>query len=61
LVREKSAFFLKNREKNDKNQKKAPQSPRPQDKEPDLVFFCHYVIFCVEQQGKKFLEAIKHF
>jgi hypothetical protein len=39
---EKKAHFF---EKSSKNRKKAPQSPRPRDKEPDSVFFCHSVFF----------------
>jgi hypothetical protein len=46
LVREKSTFFLKKiGEKAAKIVKKTPQSPRPRDKEPDSVFFCHSVLF----------------
>jgi hypothetical protein len=45
-----------------KTRKNSPKSPRLWDKKPDSVFFFIIVFFFyVEQQGKKFVEAIKHF
>ena len=51
----------KNREKLGKIGEKSPVTPRPLDKKPDLFFFGSLCFaFCVEQQGKRFVEAIKH-